>query len=106
MDLESHSGTDARIQVLRWLQGLAALSIVALFVTPTTIVEHGPSLCLYRALTGRECYGCGMTRALSHLLHGDVSGARERHAGSFAVLPALVLLAASGCATFRRPVTR
>jgi len=31
--------------------------------------------CLFHALTGWQCPGCGGTRALYHLLHFDVSGA-------------------------------
>ena len=31
--------------------------------------------CPFHALTGLWCPGCGMTRALHHLLHADVAGA-------------------------------
>ena len=31
--------------------------------------------CPFHAITGLWCPGCGMTRALHHLLHGDVAGA-------------------------------
>ena len=29
------------------------------------------SFCLFRIITGRECYGCGLLRGISALLHGD-----------------------------------
>jgi hypothetical protein len=38
-------------------------------------LEGGPGLCLIRAVTGRPCPACGMTRAMAALLQGRVKTA-------------------------------
>ena len=53
-----------------WL--LAPLALVAL---PTRWLAAAPNVCIIRRVTGRPCPGCGMTRALSRLAHGDPRGA-------------------------------
>jgi hypothetical protein len=45
--------------------------LMALAVVPTRWVAALPSICLARNLFGVECPGCGMTRAISCVLHGD-----------------------------------
>ncbi len=49
--------------------------VVLLMLVPLSWVDHGPSLCLIKAVSGHECPGCGMTRALMHAMHGDLAGA-------------------------------
>ncbi len=74
---------------------LAALAVGVLAIIPTRIIESLPSLCLIKSISGHECYGCGMTRALSCLLHGNVTGALAYNRGAPAVLALLVGLALS-----------
>lgn len=38
-------------------------------------LENRPSVCIIRAITGRPCPACGMTRAMSALLRGQVKTA-------------------------------
>lgn len=78
---------------LPWLGRLAAAALIALAAIPTRWVEAGPTFCPIKNIFGRECYGCGMTRALSHLLHGDLASALGYHRASVALLPVLLLLA-------------
>lgn len=58
--------------VLIWL----SLAVAAVYLF---IFEPGKSgfflNCPFRALTGFTCPGCGSTRGLHHLLHGDLLGA-------------------------------
>lgn len=53
------------------------LAIGLLTVTPT--LEDGPTLCPFALCTGMACPGCGMTRAASHLLRGDLGTAIALH---------------------------
>jgi hypothetical protein len=44
---------------------------LAFVFIPTTWLESRRSVCLIRNLFGVKCPGCGMTRALSCVFHGD-----------------------------------
>jgi hypothetical protein len=55
----------------------AVLAVIVLLAIPPSLVDNGPSLCLIKAVSGNECPGCGMTRALMHALHGDFGRAWE-----------------------------
>ena len=82
--------------MLLGLRVAAVFALAVLAIVPTHWLEHGPSLCLVKMFFGRECLGCGMTRALSALMHGDVGAAMSFNRGSIAVLPLFVLTALSG----------
>ena len=57
--------------------------------------------CLFRTFTGLYCPGCGITRMLHALAHGDVARAFEMNAMVLAMLPALAVIVANE-ATARR----
>jgi len=54
---------------------LVTCGITTLALTPVTWLERMPSVCLYWNLLGIHCPGCGMTRAMSALLHADFNRA-------------------------------
>lgn len=61
----------------QWLQKpLAGIIIIGLAVLAWILVSPG---CILREITGLPCPGCGMTRALLLLLHGDLMGAWQMH---------------------------
>lgn len=68
-----------------WL--LAPFAWVAL---PTRWLASAPTVCLFRRVTGRPCPGCGMTRALSRLAHGDLRGAWRENRRVVFVAPLLL----------------
>ena len=51
------------------------------------------SICLWRAMTGSPCPGCGITRALFVLACGDWRGAMQLNASSLVVGPLLLVAA-------------
>lgn len=62
---------------LPWLAGAAILVAAATGVW--LLWHHDPNTagsifppCMFRALTGWYCIGCGMTRAMHALVHGDI----------------------------------
>ena len=64
---------------------LAAGAFVLYRFDPTAVHFYPP--CVFHALTGLQCPGCGSTRALHHLLHGDVAGAFRLNPMLFFVAP-------------------
>lgn len=69
---------------LRWAVAVAA---IAGPVALASVMIGGPPLCGFRVLFGIPCPGCGLTRCLSALAHGDLGGAFHVHpAGPFFLL--------------------
>lgn len=73
------------------LIGLIGLPIVLLSL-PATYFDEGESICLSQTLFHQTCYGCGITRAVQHLLHGDLDIALNYNKLAAIVLPVLVFL--------------
>jgi hypothetical protein len=69
-------------------------AIVALFLAPAA--EEGPTICPIALCTGTACPGCGMTRAASRLLRGDLGAALTFHP----LIPLMALLAVAGWTWF------
>lgn len=71
----------------------AALFVPLLFVLGLVGVwlsETGHGIpCIFHAVTGLQCPGCGVTRMLSALLHGDWRGAWESNAAVLTLSPVL-----------------
>lgn len=62
---------------------------IVLLILPAGFFDHGKSICLSQLLLQQECPGCGMTRAVMHLVHADFSGAAQYNKLCFIVLPLL-----------------
>lgn len=71
-----------------WILALLILPIV-LFILPKTQFDHGPTMCVFTILTGKNCLGCGMTRACMRLIHFDLWGALKFNIFSLIVFPCL-----------------
>jgi hypothetical protein len=50
--------------------------------------------CMFRALTGFHCVGCGLTRALHALVHGDVMRAFSMNPLAVLLLPVMPMMVA------------
>lgn len=61
----------------RW--AIAAAALAGPVVVASVLAAHGPVVCGFRALFGIPCPGCGLTRCLAALAHGDVVRAFHVH---------------------------
>lgn len=79
--------------VLRVLFVVTLTSVpVLLLVLPASYFDKGESICISRLLFDQECYGCGITRAVQHMLHGEVRTAFALHPASVVVTPIGIVL--------------
>ncbi len=62
-----------------WLVGAAGAAGVALLALWTPPSDASATFCLTRRVLGLPCPGCGLTRAVSHLLHGEWARALSLH---------------------------
>jgi hypothetical protein len=78
-----------------WLYARLAFFVavpVILLLLPADTFDQGQSLCLSMLLFKQQCYACGMTKAVMHLIHLDFEDAVFYNMLSFAVLPLLAYL--------------
>jgi len=47
------------------------ITLVVLILLPANFFDEGQSICLSVQLFGKECYACGLTRSIMHLIHLD-----------------------------------
>lgn len=81
-------------RILRYWRAVAvAVLPFAVYIVPEELIfsEEHP-LCLFRNITGWECPGCGMTRALVSLSRLDVVGAWHYNHAVVVVAPLLAYL--------------
>jgi hypothetical protein len=67
------------------------LALVVCACIPISWVTTAPSFCPFKVLTGLPCPGCGMTRSVVTLMHGDLATSVYFHPLGIA----MVVLAAS-----------
>ena len=76
-----------------WRAAAVALLPLALYFIPReSFFTHQHTLCLVHNLTGAECWGCGMARALMSLMYLDFDAAWDFHRGVVVVAPVLAWL--------------
>jgi len=62
-----------------------------LLILPADFFDKGESICLSVFLFDIECYACGLTRAIQHLIHLDFSIGYEYNKLSIFVFPLLIV---------------
>lgn len=63
-----------------------------LLVLPASFFDNGQSICVSVLLFNKQCYACGMTRAIQHLIHLDFHEAYHYNWLAFIVFPLIVYL--------------
>ena len=80
----------ARRRVLVGVILLLGVLLPLYLIDPTCSSVFPP--CPFHRATGLYCPGCGSTRALHNLLHGDLSGALSKNPLMVVAIPFVVLL--------------
>ncbi len=62
---------------------------VFLLLAPADFFDDGPPLCFSVIFLGMECFGCGMTRSIMHLIHFEFREAYFYNVLGFIVFPLL-----------------
>ncbi len=62
-----------------------------LIILPANFFDSGSTICVSVFLFDTECYACGMTRAIQHLIHFNFLTAYSYNKLSVIVFPLLVL---------------
>jgi hypothetical protein len=81
-----------------WLAPLAVLASIAAAFTyvfafdPTDQQRDPLGPCAFKAVTGLDCPGCGGTRMVWYLLHGDLGEAARHHVVALIAVPFLAYL--------------
>ena len=81
----------SKILYRTYLSFLLIIPVTLFFILPANYFDEGQSICLSVLLFEKNCFACGMTRAIQHLIHLDFSIAWEFNKLSFVVLPLLIL---------------
>jgi len=76
----------------KFVFGLFCLLPFVLLVLPADFFDSGTSWCLVNHFFGIECWGCGITRAIQHVIHGEIDKAFELNQLVIFVFPVLVFL--------------
>ena len=63
------------------------LLLIILYNIPTENNHILENICIYKLITGNECFNCGMTRAFLSILHCDFNKAISYNANSIIIFP-------------------
>lgn len=69
---------------------ISSILFIVLVFLPAEFFDQGSAKCVSVILFNKQCYGCGMTRAIQHLIHLEFKEALNFNWLSFVVLPILV----------------
>jgi hypothetical protein len=83
------------------LAAAAGVGVVLFFFDPATTMLY--PRCLFHEMTGLWCPGCGTTRALHLLLHGNLAAAFRFNALSMSMVPVAGYLIVRGDASTLKP---
>lgn len=77
-------------QVWLWVRMAVYVGVpLVLLLLPSDFFDNGQPLCLSLLLLDFECYGCGLTRSIMHLIHFEFTDAYYFNPLGFIVFPLL-----------------
>lgn len=67
------------------------IPVIIIFI-PTTFLVSAPSVCLIKNIIHVECPGCGITKAISSIFHGELINAYKYNHMIVVIFPVLCYL--------------
>jgi hypothetical protein len=78
-------------KILNWfIFSFLLFGPIVAFCLPADYFDTGRALCPSVVFFKVECYGCGITRSIQHLIHFDFDSAIYYHRGVWFIFPFLV----------------
>ncbi len=79
-------------EILKFYSILIILSLITitLLILPADFFDSGSSICLSVVLFDKQCYACGLTRAVQHFIHGEFATAYMYNKLVVIVLPLII----------------
>ena len=77
--------------IIRTYFGILLISPIVLILLPATFFDSGNTICLSVLLLNLECYACGLTKAIQHLIHLEFNEAIKFNKLSIIVFPILII---------------
>jgi len=71
---------------------LLILAPVSLLLLPSDYFDQGESICISKLIANTDCPGCGMTRAIQHILHFEFDRAYDYNKLVVVILPLLIIV--------------
>lgn len=84
-------GNSKRVKALIIIIILIVSPIILRYITLNDL-EKAPTLCVWKNITGKDCWGCGTSRAIVSVLHLDFKQAYNFNKRIVIVFPILVYL--------------
>lgn len=72
--------------------GMLLLIPVVVSLISSSTFNDLPTMCLYKRYLGKECWGCGMTRAIISVANGNFKNAIEYNWRVLIVFPLLIYI--------------
>ena len=83
----------ARTKSFKLIKSIGIIFIpIALYFIPLNWIKSQHTICLYKNISGHDCYGCGMTRAILNALHFNFDEAYNYNKLVIIVLPLLIFI--------------
>lgn len=79
---------DTQSKIIKFL----IINIVLIIVLYNVPVEKMKDLCVYKRITGNECWNCGMTRAFLSIMHLEIDDAISYNYKVVIVFPLTVII--------------
>ncbi len=86
-----------------WIFAVAGVALLALYYIFNPATSQWAPKCMFHAVTGLDCPGCGSQRMLHALIHGDFAAAWSANPFLLCAAPAIILLIIAAARRTRFP---